>query len=408
MSRGKISLPPLQRFGSRRRFAFLQIRIPTIFALLIAVSLSQYAPAADHTNDGKSANQYQMDCNKMANAKLVSDYVHDWGRQQIVAKPSSSTPGVIAPFRNTREHHNLVQGLITHLKSQCLTEMGFRHYDGFFIRAPAGEGWEIVRNPKLGIPISFLKKIGADVSGAGESHTVGAAVTFSPMESAPQKREETLQLLVQGVKGELFSDARYRLVAFDWSDDQSRGADCIGYTAEAEDSGVPGYAGSVFTHTTKGVRCVHQDRWIPSGFPRAVVGIEYTQRYLNGRWISAFDAEVTPFLQSLIFTSLHPYPYVIGSFEQYASLLRDMQQENKAQAIQNLADRLREPLKVGVRSLDIKQELRDYATLLRGVKRESEAAEIETLADRYSSWNFEQFLSLQQKTTGTAPATSDH
>lgn len=347
--------------------------------------------AAEPTRD-------DTDCADAARASLASDYVVDTALKRVAKRAERR---IVAIYKTDAELKGIIMFLRDELIAQCLKDRGFREFSGFFIHPPQGKEWAVGPTHAELEALAFIKKLSPDTPGAGEPHTVIAMVVVKHLAFPPGSRDERLQHLIQS-KREEWQDPRYKLLRFETAEDRSLDADCIRYTITAEDRGVPGFPGAVFVFTDRGLRCVHPDRLASLNLPSPIVEIGYSQRFRNGRWIEAFDAEVEPFLNSVVFTPLDPRPAMIASLENYASLLRHVNRDGEARDIQKKVEKLREAFtSKGSTHLGFTPSvvLREYAALLQTQNREAEAKEMNALANVYDHRQFEEFLRLRLQQT---------
>lgn len=198
------------------------------------------------------------------------------------------------------------------------------HLPGFSILPPRGENWFIVQvPPHPGFPdvgvITFGKKLreGPPAEPA-EALVIFARVNVWDLEDLRFDSPTTfLQYMKEDFEKHLglMVTARQRLRGFEATLDQSLGSMCVRYSRSAEYSGVPGFAGSIFLLTTRGFRCLH------AHWPRYMIDVGYSQRYLQGQGPLLIDPEVEPFLKSLVFTSTRPMKQALGP-ERWASHMR--------------------------------------------------------------------------------------
>jgi YVTN family beta-propeller protein len=94
--------------------------------------------------------------------------------------------------------------------------------------------------------------------------------------------------------------SRHRVLDSKTAPDKSLGPKCVKYDYTVEDTGVPSSPGSPFILAMHGYRCVHP-KW-----PRYLIDVSYSERYLNGEQPFHIEAEVAPFLGSLTFADDRP------------------------------------------------------------------------------------------------------
>ena len=179
-------------------------------------------------------------------------------------------------------------------------------FRGFSLLPPNGPGWmaapPIPTQPAPSYLVAFFGKE-AENRGARNVHTVAASVftwdvgskTFdTPADFLHFEEAESDHAVGAQVS------PRHRVLDSKTELDASLGPKCIKYDYNIEDTGVPSAPGSPFILTMHGYRCVHP-KW-----PRYLIDVGYSERYLNGEQPFPLEAEVAPFLKSLTFTDDRP------------------------------------------------------------------------------------------------------
>jgi YVTN family beta-propeller protein len=179
-------------------------------------------------------------------------------------------------------------------------------FRGFSLLPPNGPGWlEIPPLPTQPGSAYLVASFGKEPEHprAENIHTVAATVETWDMGSktfdspaAFLRFEETRAAEAVNMK----VSPRHRLLAAKSALDNSLGPSCIRYDYTVEDTGVPWAPGSPFILEMHGYRCLHP-KW-----PRYVIDVGWSQRYLPGEQPFNIEAEVAPFLKSLSFTDDRP------------------------------------------------------------------------------------------------------
>jgi len=111
---------------------------------------------------------------------------------------------------------------------------------------------------------------------------------------------------------------RQRLIEFDATPDNSLGPMCARYSRLTELSRWGPFPESIFSLATRGLFCLH-----PHWPRRYMIDAGYSQVYLKGQEPLALDAEVQPFLNSVVFTS-STQPFVSLGVHLYRSGQHDV------------------------------------------------------------------------------------
>jgi len=316
-------------------------------------------------------------------------------------------PGTTRRIAASRCHAWIVLVWVVAATSGCANEAGqpqaaiadptqrFEFY-GFSIFPPRSGSWTVDTSiAQRGVPVVFTRQGDSATAGAGEAHTIVAMATAKYIDLPYHNQKELLRQLRKYMQDEWSGEARYEMASFQALPDKSLGSDCLKYAVTVRDRGVPGFTGSIFTFSGRGFRCVHPYH------PGLVIDIGYSQRYRQGDWITAVDAEVQPFLESLAFTPVQLSPYVATRLDEYAALLRDLTRTSEAIRIEAHAEKLRELVRSEESSTYLGFQpdavLKEYAAVLRANGREAEAQEMEALAEKYQLNNFAAFQKLMRK-----------
>jgi hypothetical protein len=322
------------------------------------------------------------ECIAAAQAALGRDFVIERRSRRIVTRPEGRP---LVRYSTDDERDALIDGLVDHLLEACLKGKGYEEVVGFLILPPRGERWtrEMSRR-RPSADVVFTKS----AAPATARHTALALAGMSEVELPGGDRAALVRTLEAGLRDE-WSARRFALIGFDVAETTWLGAVCLRYRIAAQDRGVPGFAGEAFTLGVRGLRCVHPD--LPGRQPRKVVDVGYSQRFRDGIWQSAIDAEAEPFRASLIFTSADPVSHVIATLEAYAAVLREVGRSAGAAEVLEQVAKLRRPGGGGV-GFDAADRLRSYAAVLRTRGREAEAREAEAVAAAYLRTSFKRSL----------------
>lgn len=186
---------------------------------------------------------------------------------------------------------------------------------GFSFLPPAGENWFFVSPshpsdpgellPHLTQALFFIKKLRESPPARPEDYqTINASLitttrfgelSFEPAEYLRNKARELEEQYTEETR-----TGQFRPVKFKASTDNSLGIDCVRYDKVVEDHRVQRFPGTVFIMADHGFLCPHPD------FPRFIVNLSYSQRYMRGNQPLAVEKEVTPFFKSLTFTPVRP------------------------------------------------------------------------------------------------------
>jgi len=195
------------------------------------------------------------------------------------------------------------------------TPMQRYELQGFSFLPPAGENWFIVSPshpshlvellPTAAQVLLIIKKLRESPrTRPEENQTIYAAVvttitlgelSFEPTEYLRYKARQLEEQYTVDTK-----TGRFRPVEFKASTDNSLGTDCVRFDRVVEDHRVQQFPGTAFIMADHGFLCPHPD------FPRFIVKLWYSQRYLRGEQPLPVEKEITPFLKSLVFTPIRP------------------------------------------------------------------------------------------------------
>ncbi|MGH7314022.1 MAG: hypothetical protein ACREJV_12680 [Candidatus Rokuibacteriota bacterium] len=328
------------------------------------------------------AERDRRECVAAAQTALGRDFVVERRARRVVTRPEGR---LLVRYSTEDELTALIDGLVDHLLGTCLTRKGYEELFGFFIVPPRGEGWtRNVSKQGRSEDIVFAKSAAA----AGAVHTALALAGAIEVELPVKDREAVVRNLAADLRKE-WEAPRFTLASFDVSEETWLGADCVRYRIAARDRGVPGFEGEAFALGARGIRCVHPD--LPGLQPGKVVDVGYSQRFRGGVWQTAMDAEVEPFLTSLIFTSVDPSAHVIAALQRYAALLRELGRSAGAAEVLEQVEKLQRP-GGGAVGFAPAQRLGSYAAVLRAQGREGQATEAEALAAAYLRSSFREYL----------------
>lgn len=161
---------------------------------------------------------------------------------------------------------------------------------GFTVRAPRGEGWYLVQHdPAI---VHFSKD-----TGEGSAHTVIAFVAAADSPTPVDGRDALRRVCEDGLRRDL-ENPRFALTDIHVTDADLGTVPCERVEFVAEDRGVPWAPGQVYVLRGYDLVCAH-----PSAPRSVLVRIGTSQRYEQGRTPLDIDDELTPFVQSLRFTS---------------------------------------------------------------------------------------------------------
>ena len=178
-------------------------------------------------------------------------------------------------------------------------------FRGFSILPPKGANWFMDSSPtnpgdpRWTVQIVFIKYLKVPATRPAELKSVLASV--STRDLGDVQFESRAQLLKQLAKGfiEDFERARQmKLLSSKASVEKYLGWDCVRYESTYEDFTSHLFPGSVFIFSRHGFALLHPDS------PTHVVALEYSQRYLKGEMPPRLEAEVEPFLKSLVLSPL--------------------------------------------------------------------------------------------------------
>ena len=176
-------------------------------------------------------------------------------------------------------------------------------FPGFSILPPKGDSWFIVESlptpPNWTLHVALLKKLRETIKRPSEFHLIYAFVKTQSLGNVTfGNRTELLQYLAQALENENRGnpDPRVRNLESKASLDKYLGWDCIRYEIRWESHNPPAFPGFIFLHTVRGFQFLHPDS------STLVIDISYSERYLRGQQSIPLEAEIEPFLRSLVFT----------------------------------------------------------------------------------------------------------
>jgi YVTN family beta-propeller protein len=168
---------------------------------------------------------------------------------------------------------------------------------GFSIAPPEGHGWIRLSDKQVHqaspiYKVGFGKAVGANTAMA----VAGAFVVPEPVD----KPEEFLQSFADArvAKETSESSGRLHVLSSGARPMPQGGATCWQIDGVAEDRGVPGHQGEVFTLSRRYLTCSHPD------FPAYIVIADYSQRVAAGQQPPSSDEEAESFLRGLAFDRL--------------------------------------------------------------------------------------------------------
>lgn len=183
-------------------------------------------------------------------------------------------------------------------------------FPGVSILPPRGGNWFITPPVPSGpgathTVVAFGKKLREGPPATPEeAHTIRATVVVSDLREARFEDSTAFLGFLERESGERMVgrmvNKRHRLLASELSLDSSPGSTCVKYEQTFEDTGVPRFPGSIFILATRGFRCLHP-HW-----PKYMVDVGYSQRYLRGQRPLSIEAELEPFLKSVVFAAARP------------------------------------------------------------------------------------------------------
>ncbi len=162
----------------------------------------------------------------------------------------------------------------------------------FSVLPPKGEDWFV--SEQAANRIRFAKLSGETAS---RGDAAFASVDGLILNVRFQSPAEFLEFLEKSPIEERVLQ-RWRPLRSKFKLDSSLGSTCVQYEGAFEDAAVPQFPGSVFIINTRGFDCLHPHR------PGVVVRITYGTRVLQGVQPPPIEAEVEPFLKSLVFTPI--------------------------------------------------------------------------------------------------------
>lgn len=172
-------------------------------------------------------------------------------------------------------------------------------FPGFSILPPRGDNWFIAPSMSLAPNVTYVAAFAKQTR--ERTYTIRAAVlTVDMKDERFGSPTEFLRVVERAIEEEMKTSPRHRLLASRVSLESSLGSNCVVYDQTVEDSGVPQFPGSIFILTMHGFRCAHP-HW-----PRYVIDVGYSQRVPRGDQTLSVEAEVEPFLKSLMFTPSRP------------------------------------------------------------------------------------------------------
>ncbi len=202
-------------------------------------------------------------------------------------------------------YRTLIQGQVQRPNLVPITDPTKRlEVRGFSVLPPLGENWSIQNQ-------SVNSVVFAKSTEKGGYHTVRAIARTVSHSEVPLKK-----ILEDGGKGGsactdittagnpflafylAFRDPRYKNLEGQVCVESCQGKACGRFDLTVEDHGVPYAPGSVFILTERDFYLLHPDS------PEVVVHLSYSQRFLRGEKPLLIEAEIEPFLKSLVFTPI--------------------------------------------------------------------------------------------------------
>jgi len=158
----------------------------------------------------------------------------------------------------------------------------------FSVLPPKGEDWFVLEQAANRIRFAKLSR---EAASRGDTASVDGLILNATFQSPA----EFLEFVEKSPIEERVLQ-RWRPLGSKFKLDSSLGSTCVQYEGTFEDAAVPQFPGSVFIINTRGFDCLHPHR------PGVVVRISYGTRFLQGIQPPSIEAEVEPFLKSLVFT----------------------------------------------------------------------------------------------------------
>ena len=153
--------------------------------------------------------------------------------------------------------------------------------------------------PNWTCEVAFVKYLKAPATRPAElKSVVVSARTRSLGDVKFESRTELLQQLARELLEQIERVPQFRLLKSKASLEKCLGWSCVRYEATVEDYSSHLFPGSVFVLNLLGFLYHHPDS------TASIVALEYSQRYLKGEKSPRLEAEVEPFLKSLVFGPL--------------------------------------------------------------------------------------------------------
>jgi YVTN family beta-propeller protein len=180
-------------------------------------------------------------------------------------------------------------------------------FPGMSVFPPRGENWFVATVPAEFRPatatnlIWFAKKLGTKDGQPNPQQTIlASALIYDLHDKRFETSEAFVEFMRQSMVGEVQEGPRFRILKSDISLDRTLGAKCVKYNISCEDTSNPRHPGPVLILSLQGFRCLHP-HW-----PRFAIDVGYSQRAPQGEQYISVEAEVRPFLRSLVFTKERP------------------------------------------------------------------------------------------------------
>lgn len=180
-------------------------------------------------------------------------------------------------------------------------------FPGMSLLPPRGENWFVAtvpaefRSATATNLIWFAKKLGTrDGQPTPQQTILASALIYDLHDKRFETSEAFVEFMRQSMVGEAQEGARFRILKSDISLDRTLGTKCVKYNISCEETRNPRYPGSVLILSLQGFRCL-DPHW-----PRFAIDVGYSQRAPQGEQYVSVEAEVRPFLNSLVFTKERP------------------------------------------------------------------------------------------------------
>lgn len=178
-------------------------------------------------------------------------------------------------------------------------------FRGFSILPPRGDNWFMDASPiNPCVPdwtcdVVFVKYLKVPATRPAEfKSVVVSARTRSLGDVKFESRTELLQQLARELLEHYGREPQSRFLKSKASLEKCLGWNCVRYEATVEDYSSRFFPGSVFIVNLLGFLYLHPDS------TASIVALEHSQRYLKGEMPPRLEAEVEPFLKSLVFGPL--------------------------------------------------------------------------------------------------------